>query len=100
MTKKHEDKGHDKALLDIMRSQNLFAVETRFKPKAKMWAGRKRRCNATYMPKHVERRPTKLDYFLVSDRWKGMVTSAKTKWSAACHRFGSKFDHSLITIEW
>ena len=65
MTKKHEDKGHDKALLDIMRSQNLFAVETRFKPKAKMWAGRKRRCNATYVPKHVERRPTKLDYFLV-----------------------------------
>ena len=29
-----------------------------------------------------------------------MVTATKTKWSAAYHRFGSKFDHSLISIEW
>ena len=29
-----------------------------------------------------------------------MVTSAKTKWSAAYHRFGTKFDHALICIEW
>ena len=69
MTKRHEQQGHDQEVLDLMRTQDLFAVETRFKPKAKLWAGRKRQCNATYMPKHKERRPTKLDYFLVSNRW-------------------------------
>ena len=100
MTKKNEDKGHDQQVLDIMRTQDLFAVETRFMPKTKLWSEKKRRCNATYMPKHTERRPTKLDYFLVSNRWQSMVTAAKTKWSAAYHRFGSKFDHALISIEW
>ena len=100
MTKKNERTGHDQELLDLMRTQDLFAVETRFKPKAKLWSGRKRLCNATYVPKHTERRPTKLDYFLVSNRWQGMVTAAKTKWSAAYHRFGSKFDHALISIDW
>ena len=29
-----------------------------------------------------------------------MVSAAKTKWSAAYHRFGSKFDHALLCIEW
>ena len=68
MTKKNEDKGHDQEVLCIMRNQDLFVVETRFASKAKRWSGKKRRCNATYMPKHIERRPTKLDYFLVSNR--------------------------------
>ena len=29
-----------------------------------------------------------------------MVTAVKTKWGAAFHRFGAKFDHGLISIEW
>ena len=100
MTQKHETKGHDQELLDLMRANELFAVDTRFKPKRRMWDGRKRLCNATYMPKHVDRRPTKLDYFLVSRRWQGSVTSSTTKWGAAYHRFGSKFDHGLLQITW
>ena len=70
MTKQHEKKGHDKELLDLMRTYELFAVDTKFKPKARHWANtkKKRVCNATYLPKHKERRPTKLDYFLVSQR--------------------------------
>jgi len=52
------------------------------------------------MPKHVERRPTKLDYFLVKQRWQGCVTSSTTKWGTAYHRFGSKFDHGLLQIRW
>ena len=68
MTQKFEKVGHDKTLLDLMCTQELFAVDTKFKPRAKYWSGRKRLCNATYMPKHKERRPTKLDYFLVSQR--------------------------------
>ena len=100
MTQKHEKHGHDQALLDFMRTHELSAADTYFKPKAKLWSGHKRVCNATYMPKHEERRPTKLDYFLVSQRWRSSVTASTTKWGAAFHRFGSKFDHSLLSIEW
>lgn len=100
MTKKNEQQGHDQEILDLMRANDLFAVDTRFKPKAKQWSAKKRTCNATYLPKHIERRPTKLDYFLVTNRWQGMVTNSSTKWGAAQHRFGKKFDHSLLSIEW
>ena len=100
MTQSHEKQGHDQNLLDLMRTYELSAADTYFKPKSKLWSGRKRVCNATYMPKHEERRPTKLDYFLVSQRWRGSVTASSTKWGAAFHRFGSKFDHSLLSIEW
>lgn len=68
MTNKNEKTGHDKETLSLMRSFDLFAVDTRFMPERKLWQGKMRRCNATYLPKHVERRPTKLDYFLVSNR--------------------------------
>ena len=34
MTKQHEIQGHDKELLDLMRTYELFAVDTKFKPKA------------------------------------------------------------------
>ena len=100
MTQKHEEQGHDEDLIDTIRTHELFAVDTNFKPKKKFWSKRNRLCNATYMPKHKERRPTKLDYFLVSQRWQGSVTSSTTKWGAAFHRFGSKFDHGLLNIEW
>ena len=102
MTKKNETKGHDQELLDLMRKYELFAIDTKFKPKAKLWPNqtRKRLCNATYMPKHKGRRPTKLDYFLVSQRWKGMATAVKTKWGTSQHLFGTKFDHCLLSLEW
>ena len=32
-----------------------------------------RYCNTTYMTKNEERRPKKLNYILVSNRWKSMV---------------------------
>ena len=102
MTKQHETKGHDQELLDLMRKYELFTIDTKFKPKSKLWPNQKRKrlCKATYMPKHKGRRPTKLDYFLVSQRWQGMATAAKTKWGAAHHRFGTKFDHCLLSLEW
>lgn len=65
MTSKDEEKGHDKQVLDLMRQYNLFAVGTSFKPEKRIWSGKLRRFNATYLPKHEDRRPTKLDYFLV-----------------------------------
>ena len=89
-----------KQVLDLMRTYKLFTVDTKFRPKKKVWGqGEKRMCNTTYLSMHEDRRPTKLDYFLVSDRWQGSVVSSKTKWGASYHRFGSKFDHSLLTIE-
>ena len=70
MTTRHEKIGHDQEVLDLMRAHDLFPVDTRFKPKARIWksSAKKRLCNASYLPKHVDRRPTKLDYFLVSNR--------------------------------
>ena len=70
MTKRHEQQGHDQDVLDFMSTHDLFAVDTKFKPKAKRWSTnrKQRQCNATYLPKHCKRRPTKLDYFLVSNR--------------------------------
>ena len=100
MTKRNEDKGHDQQVLTLMRQFDLFAVGTRFKPPRKNWDGKSRRCNATYLPKHEGRRPTKLDYFLVSNRWQSSVISSETKWGVSMKRFGKKFDHAILSIKW
>ena len=101
MTARNEKKGHDQQVLTLMRQHDLFAVDTRFKPPRRSWFdGKSRRCNATYLSKHEGRRPTKLDYFLVSNRWQSSVISSETKWSASLERFGTKFDHALLTIRW
>ena len=57
-------------------------------------------CNATYLQKDKKRRPTKLDYICVTNRWKGMVLNVETKWGPAIHRFGQKFDHALVSAIW
>ena len=54
MTQKMQ-KGHGQDIIDLMREHNLFAVDTLFKPKRKMWNGRYRYCNATYLPKDREK---------------------------------------------
>ena len=79
VTKHHEKFDHDQDVLDLMRAQDLFAVDTKFNPKAKVWKStqRKRQCNTTYLSNHTNRRPTKLDYFLVSIRWQGMVANSE-----------------------
>ena len=70
-----KDNGHGEEILVLMRSHELFAVDTLFKPVRKAWGkkGRLRYCNATYMAKDESKRPRKLDYIIVSNRWKGMV---------------------------
>ena len=69
MTKENETRGHDNDVLDLMRKYELFAIDTKFKPKKKLWKTKKKRlCNVTYLPKNAQRRPTKLDYFLASHR--------------------------------
>ena len=100
MTTRDEDEGHDKQVLDLMRQYDLFAVGTKFKPKERLWSGKSRRCNATYLPKHIDRRPTKLDYCLVANRWKSSVQDCHVKWGASLHRFGKKFDHGLLSTAW
>ena len=102
MTKRHEEKGHDQVILEMMTQADLFAVDTIFKPEAKYWGNgkRKRLCNATYLAKHTDRRPRKLDYFLVSNRWRSSVTNSKVRWGPALHRFGEKYDHGLLSITW
>ena len=101
MTQNHEKQGHDQALLDLMRTHELSAADTYFKPNAKIWSNRKRICNATYIPKHKNRRLTKLDYLLVSQRWRCSVTASTTKCREAFHRFGTTSDHGLlISVEW
>ena len=100
MTRRNEKVGHDSEVLDLMRRFDLFAIGTKFKPHRRLWSGKFRRCNATYLPKHEERRPTKLDYILVPNRWKSSVRSSQVKWGASMHRFGKKFDHGLLETQW
>ena len=96
------DNGHGEEMLDLMRRHDLFAADTLFKPKRKRWGNKKklRTCNATYLAKDEGRRPRKLDYICVSNRWKSMMISAKTKWGPSIHRFGQKFDHGLLSAKW
>ena len=100
MTKKNEEKGHDHLVLDLMRQFDLFAVDTRFKSKKKIWDDKPRNCNATYLRKHADKRPTKLDYFLVSNRRQAMVMDSTVKWGASIYRFGKNFDHGILAIKW
>ena len=60
----------------------VVGVGTRFKPSLKNWNGKSRRCNATYLSKHEGRRLSKLNYFLVSNKWQSSVISSETKWGA------------------
>ena len=94
-----KDNGHGEEILTLMRSYDLFAADTLFKPARKAWGekGKMRYCNATYMAKDTSKRPRKLDYICVSNRWKGMVKNAETKWGPSFHRFGQKFDHGLLS---
>ena len=97
---KHANKGHGDRILDMMRSHDLCAIDTYFKPKRKKWGDNHRYCNATYMPKDTTRRPTKLDYILISNRWKSMVMNVETRWGPSIHRFGHQFDHALVSATW
>ena len=99
---KRPDNGHSEDVLELMRSYDLFAADTMFKPAKKTWGPKKRKhiCNATYLQKDNERRPTKLDYFCVSNRWKSMVINARVQWGPSLHRFGQKFDHGLLSATW
>ena len=47
-----------------------------------------------------KRRPTKLDYICVTNRWKSMVTHSEVKWGPSIHRFGQAFDHGLLSVTW
>ena len=97
-----KDNGHGEEMLNLMRSFDLFAVDTLFKPERKVWGEEKklRYCNATYMAKHTAKRPRKLDYMCVFNRWKGMVKNVKTRWGPSLHRFGHKFDHGFLSATW
>ena len=100
MTRKNEKVGHDTEVLDLMRRFDLFAIGTKFMPRRRLWSGKLRRCNSTYLPKHEDRRPTKLDYILVPNRWKSSVRNCNVRWGASMHRFGKKFDHDLLKATW
>ena len=96
------DGGHGDEMLELMRLHELFAVDTLCKPAEKRWGaeGRKRLCNASYLQKDATRRPTKLDYICVTNRWKSMMMNVKTRWGPSEHRFGKKFDHGFLSVMW
>ena len=96
------DDGHSSDIVSLMRTQDLFAVDSLFRPKRrKMFMKQKKRvCNATWLQKDITKRPKKLDYFLVSNRWRSSVINSKTSWAPSIHRFGRAFDHGLLQIEW
>lgn len=98
---RRSDDGHIKDLVHVMQSHDLFAVDNLFRPnRSRMfYKQRKLVCNTTYLQKDKSFRPKKLDYFLVSNRWKSCVTKSSTDWVPSLHRFGKVFDHSLLRID-
>ena len=99
MTKRYQ-KGHGKQVINLMREHDLFAVDTLFKPKRRKWGDRFRYCNATYLQKDNNLRPTKLDYICVSNRWKAQVINTEVRWGPSVHRFGQPFDHGFLSATW
>ena len=100
---KRKDDGHSDKVIELLRAHDLFAVDSLFCPKRKnMFCTdkKKRYCNATYLQKEKGRRPKKLDYFFISNRWRSCVTNSTTCWAPSVHRFGKLFDHSLLKITW
>ena len=100
---KRPDKGHSARMISLMQSHDLFAADSLFRPKRRHMFGKdreKRVCNATYLQKDMELRPKKLDYFLISNRWRSCVVNSTTNWVPSTHRFGKAFDHSLLKITW
>ena len=100
MTKIPNINGHGEEILNLIREYDLFAVDTSFKPGRKLWKHRYRYCNATYLPKDEDKRPTKLDYLCVSNRYKSMVTSSEVRWGPSIHRCGQHYDHGLLSATW
>ena len=96
------DGDHGEEMLDLIRLHDLFAVDTLFKPAKKRWGTerRSRLCNATHLQKDVTRRPTKLDYICVTNRWKSMMESVTVRWGPSEHRFGNKNDHGFLSVIW
>ena len=41
-----------------------------------------------------------MDYICVSNRWRSMARNVSVKWGPSEHRFGRKFDHSLVSAIW
>jgi exonuclease III/uncharacterized C2H2 Zn-finger protein len=89
---KKADRGGE-IMADMCTDLGLTAASTRFCPgKAALGA-------ATYISiKH--RKPSQIDYILVSRRWGSSVQSSKVDWRHSLHRFGhgEKFDHGLLKI--
>ena len=66
---KRPDDGHSTQVMDLIRSHDLFAVDSLFRPKRrKMFDGRNRVCNATYLQKsRMQRTGLKNWYFAATD---------------------------------
>ena len=80
------DDGHEEQILVLIREYDLFAVDTIFKPKTKMWDDKLRVCNVTYRSKQAKKRPRKLDYIclclkqmeVANDKCRGKVGAIHT----------------------
>ena len=100
---KRSDNGHGSRVINFIRVHDLLAVDIMCRPTRRYMFGQDKRmriCNASYLQKDTDLRPKKLDYFLVSNRWRSCVINSKTNWAPAVHLFGKTFDHSLIKITW
>jgi hypothetical protein len=81
-------------MAEMCQDLQLFAASTRFCPGKSHPLGA-----ATYISlKH--RKPSQIDYILVSSRWISSVQSSQVDWRHSLHKFGrgEKFDHGLLKI--
>ena len=66
----------------------------------KKWDNKLHACNDTYRSKQAGKRPRKLDYICVSNRWKSIVLNVEVRWGSSIHRFAKPFDHGFLSVIW
>ena len=49
----------------------------------------------------IDRKPSQIDYILVSNRWRSSIVDSKVRWGPSLHRnIHGKADHALVMCKW
>ena len=77
-----------KSIVEIMATNDLFAVNTFFRPK-------KRQSFHTWRRKKPSKM-SQIDYIMASKRWRSCFTDSKVSWSPTKFKHGKPTDHGMV----
>ena len=80
-----------KSILHLMATNDLFAVNTCFRP-------RRRQSFHTWRRKH-DGQKGQIDYIMATKRWRSCFTDSKVSWSPAKFKHGKPTDHGMVTAK-